>query len=129
MVASTWLGDHQERPSTPTNSLHKLHMVRYQVLLTHHYHGKSWNVCRNNLGRFTDYDYYEEERRQKILSGTYWRDNSAIDVRRGILTVGLTDQCTSNNLVVWLGPFNSFVLHKWDELSYQKTTTFLQNAL
>ena len=31
MVASTWLGDHQERPSAPTNSLHKLHMARYQV--------------------------------------------------------------------------------------------------
>ena len=31
MVASTWLGDHQGRPSAPTNSLHKLHMARYQV--------------------------------------------------------------------------------------------------
>ena len=35
MVASTWLGDHQGRPSAPTNSLHKLHMARYQVLLTY----------------------------------------------------------------------------------------------
>ena len=34
MVASTWLGDHQGRPSTPTNSLHKLHMAQHQVLLT-----------------------------------------------------------------------------------------------
>ena len=34
MVASTWLGDHQGRPSAHTNSLHKLHMARYQVLLT-----------------------------------------------------------------------------------------------
>ena len=33
-MASTWLDDHQERPSAPTNSLHKLHMARYQVLLT-----------------------------------------------------------------------------------------------
>ena len=31
MVASTWLGDHQGRPFTPTNSLHKLHMARYRV--------------------------------------------------------------------------------------------------
>ena len=31
MVASTWLGNHQGRPSAPTNSLHKLHMARYQV--------------------------------------------------------------------------------------------------
>ena len=31
LVASTWLGDHQARPSAPTNSLHKLHMARYQV--------------------------------------------------------------------------------------------------
>ena len=31
MVAGTWLGDQQERPSAPTNSLHKLHMARYQV--------------------------------------------------------------------------------------------------
>ena len=35
MLASTWLGDHQGRPSAPTNSLHKLHMVHYQVLLTY----------------------------------------------------------------------------------------------
>ena len=34
MVASTWLGDRQGRPSAPTNSLQKLHMARYQVLLT-----------------------------------------------------------------------------------------------
>ena len=34
MVASTWLSDHQGRLSTPTNSLHKLHTARYQVLLT-----------------------------------------------------------------------------------------------
>ena len=33
-MASTWLSDHQERPSAPTNSLHKLHMARCQVLLT-----------------------------------------------------------------------------------------------
>ena len=31
----TWLADHQERPSAPTNSLHKIHMARYQVLLTY----------------------------------------------------------------------------------------------
>ena len=31
MVASTWPGDHQERPSAPTNNLHKLHMARYRV--------------------------------------------------------------------------------------------------
>ena len=31
MVASTWLGDHQGRPSAPTNILHKLYMARYQV--------------------------------------------------------------------------------------------------
>ena len=31
MMASTWLGDHQGRPAAPTNSLHKLHMARYQV--------------------------------------------------------------------------------------------------
>ena len=31
MVASTWLGDHQGRPSAPTNSLHRLHTARYQV--------------------------------------------------------------------------------------------------
>ena len=30
MVASTWLGDHQERPSAPTNNLHNI-MARYQV--------------------------------------------------------------------------------------------------
>ena len=35
LVASTWLGDHQGRLSAPTNSLHKLHMARYQVLLTY----------------------------------------------------------------------------------------------
>ena len=34
LVASTWLGDHQGRPSAPTNSL-QLHMARYQVLLTY----------------------------------------------------------------------------------------------
>ena len=34
MVASTWLGDPQGKPSASTNSLHKLHMSRYQVLLT-----------------------------------------------------------------------------------------------
>ena len=28
---STWMGDHQGRPSAPTNSLHKLHLERYQV--------------------------------------------------------------------------------------------------
>ena len=33
MVASTWLGDHQGRSFASTNSLHKLHMVHYQVLL------------------------------------------------------------------------------------------------
>ena len=39
VVASTWLGDHQGRPSAPTNSLYKLHMARYQVLhyITLHY--------------------------------------------------------------------------------------------
>ena len=31
VVASTWLGDHHGRPTAPTNSLHKLHMARYQV--------------------------------------------------------------------------------------------------
>ena len=31
MVAITWLDDHQGRPSVPTNSLHKLHIARYQV--------------------------------------------------------------------------------------------------
>ena len=31
MVASTWLGDHQGRPSAPTDRLHKLRMARYQV--------------------------------------------------------------------------------------------------
>ena len=35
MVASTLLSDHQGRPSAPTNSLHKLHMVHYQVILTY----------------------------------------------------------------------------------------------
>ena len=35
MMASTWLGDHQGRPFVPTNSLHELHMGRYQVLLTY----------------------------------------------------------------------------------------------
>ena len=44
MVASTWLGDHQGRPSTPTNSLHKLHMARYQVLLT-----KQYNIYLESL--------------------------------------------------------------------------------
>ena len=34
MVPNTWLGDHQGRPSERTNSLHKLHMAHYQVLLT-----------------------------------------------------------------------------------------------
>jgi len=29
----TGLGDHQGRPSTPTNSLHELHMARYQVII------------------------------------------------------------------------------------------------
>ena len=33
-MASTWLGDHQGRPPVPyKNSLHKQHMVRYQVLI------------------------------------------------------------------------------------------------
>jgi len=31
---STWLGDHQGIPSSPTNSLHDLHMTRYQVIIT-----------------------------------------------------------------------------------------------
>ena len=31
IVASTWLGNHRERPSARTNSLHKLLMARYQV--------------------------------------------------------------------------------------------------
>ena len=35
MAACAWLGDHQGGPSAPTNSLHKLHMARYQVLLTY----------------------------------------------------------------------------------------------
>ena len=35
MMASTWLGDHLESQSAPTNSLHKLYMARYQVLLTY----------------------------------------------------------------------------------------------
>ena len=35
MVASNWLGDHQGRPSAPTNSLHKLHMARSTYLLTY----------------------------------------------------------------------------------------------
>ena len=35
IMASAWLGDHQGRPSAPTNSLHKLHMARYQVLRTY----------------------------------------------------------------------------------------------
>ena len=34
IVASTWLGDPLGGPSAPTMSLHKPHMVRYQVLLT-----------------------------------------------------------------------------------------------
>jgi len=33
MVASTWLGDFQGIPSAPTNSLHELHMTRYQVII------------------------------------------------------------------------------------------------
>ena len=33
MVASTWLDYHHGRPSALTNSLHKLHMVRYQVII------------------------------------------------------------------------------------------------
>jgi hypothetical protein len=32
MVASTWPGDHQGRPSAPTISLDKLYTARYQVL-------------------------------------------------------------------------------------------------
>ena len=41
MMASTGLENHQERPSAPTNSLHKLHMAYYRstylltYLLTH----------------------------------------------------------------------------------------------
>ena len=31
LAVGTWLGDHQGRPSAPTNSLHKLQMARYQV--------------------------------------------------------------------------------------------------
>ena len=33
-VVSTEMGDHQGRPSAPTGSLHKPHMVRYQVTFT-----------------------------------------------------------------------------------------------
>jgi hypothetical protein len=34
MRASTWLDYHQRRPSAPKNSFNKLHMARYQVILT-----------------------------------------------------------------------------------------------
>ena len=33
-LLSTWLGDHQGRPSATTNSLHTLHLVHYPVQLT-----------------------------------------------------------------------------------------------
>ena len=35
IVASTWVGDHQGRPSAHTNSLYKLYLARYQVLFTY----------------------------------------------------------------------------------------------
>jgi len=33
-MASTWLGDHHEIPSAPTNSIHELQMARYQGIIT-----------------------------------------------------------------------------------------------
>ena len=61
MVASTWLGDHQGRPSAPTNSLQKLHMARYKVLLTYLY--LSTNKTRNN----NNYNTHNNEIKLNII--------------------------------------------------------------
>ena len=69
MMASTGLGDHQERPSAPTNSLHKLHTASYQVLLTSAYGTETQFIPTN---RANIQEYCTHSRYLSTKSRWYW---------------------------------------------------------